>query len=253
MPSKLPEILEVNSERMHELVDRASSQMNAEDAELIRRIIESHDYITDLIEDKNTSIRRLRKLLFGAKTEKAKNILNDGQKNSKGSSDSDSNADRNGSNSDGSNSDVTDPADDIHDESDSTNINDDNTASSDAHKESPSSGGHGRLSADDYPGAAQVQLHHPHLNPGDTCPECGRGTLYEKAPAVMVRFVGQAPLGATVYRRQRLRCHLCGEIYTAPAPPEAGDRKYDNTAASMIALLKYGSGLPTTMIQQFAF
>ena len=38
--------------------------------------------------------------------------------------------------------------------------------------------------------------------------------------------------------------HLCGQVFTAAAPPEVGDRKYDATAASMIGLLKYGSGLP---------
>jgi hypothetical protein len=59
-----------------------------------------------------------------------------------------------------------------------------------------------------------------------------------------VRIIGQPPLGATVYELQKLRCHLCGEVFTAPAPVEAGAKKYDATAGSMIGLLKYGSGLP---------
>src|SRR4029079_2288198 len=46
------------------------------------------------------------------------------------------------------------------------------------------------------------------------------------------------------YQLQKLRCHLCGQVFTAPAPPEAGPTKYDATAGSMIGLLKYGSGLP---------
>jgi hypothetical protein len=33
-------------------------------------------------------------------------------------------------------------------------------------------------------------------------------------------------------------------VYTAEAPPEAGEKKYDESAASMIALLRYGSGVP---------
>ena len=61
---------------------------------------------------------------------------------------------------------------------------------------------------------------------------------------MLVRIVGQAPLGATVYRLQKLRCHLCGKIFTASEPKEAGTTKYDATAASMIGLLKYGTGLP---------
>ena len=50
--------------------------------------------------------------------------------------------------------------------------------------------------------------------------------------------------GAVPYQLQKLRCHLCGEVFTAAAPAEAGERKYDATAGSMIGLLKYGSGLP---------
>jgi hypothetical protein len=42
---------------------------------------------------------------------------------------------------------------------------------------------------------------------------------------------GQAPLAATVYELQRLRCSLCGEIYTAEAPEGVGEEKYEDTAA----------------------
>src|SRR4029077_11260357 len=70
------------------------------------------------------------------------------------------------------------------------------------------------------------------------------GIVYEKAPGVIVRIMGQPPLAATIYQLQKLRCHLCGQVFTAPAPTEAGSRKYDATAGSMIGLLKYGSGLP---------
>ena len=67
---------------------------------------------------------------------------------------------------------------------------------------------------------------------------------------MLVRFVGQAPLHATVYRLQKLRCHLCGKLFTAPAPAGVGDTKYDHTVASMIGLLKYGSGLPFNRLQR---
>src|SRR5262249_18234270 len=36
---------------------------------------------------------------------------------------------------------------------------------------------------------------------------------------------------------------------TAAPPPEAGERKYDPTAGSMMALLKYGSGLPFNRLE----
>jgi transposase len=49
---------------------------------------------------------------------------------------------------------------------------------------------------------------------------------------------------AKVYELQKLRCNLCGEVFTAAAPQGVGSQKYDATAGSMIALLKYGSGMP---------
>ena len=61
---------------------------------------------------------------------------------------------------------------------------------------------------------------------------------------MLIRVVGQAPLAATVYELAKLRCNLCGEVFTAEAPEGVGTEKYDATAASMIALLKYGSGVP---------
>jgi hypothetical protein len=49
---------------------------------------------------------------------------------------------------------------------------------------------------------------------------------------------------ARIYQLQKLRCHLCGQVFTAAVPDEAGPNKYDATAGSLIGLLKYGSGLP---------
>jgi transposase len=95
-----------------------------------------------------------------------------------------------------------------------------------------------------------VDVTHPALSAGDDCPECQQGTLYENAPGVLVRFVGQSPLQATVYRLQKLRCHLCGKVFTASAPAGVGEEKYDHTVASMIGLLKYGSGLPFNRIER---
>ena len=137
------------------------------------------------------------------------------------------------------------PAADSDDDSDLTDPND-----SVATDDEPSPPGHGRYGADDYPGAHQVHVTHPTLSAGDDCPDCQDGTVYEKTPSVFVRFVGQAPLQATVYRLQRLRCHLCGKVFTAPAPDDMGEQKYDHTVASMIGLLKYGSGLPFNRVRR---
>jgi len=86
---------------------------------------------------------------------------------------------------------------------------------------------------------------HATLHRGDRCPECQRGKVYPlQEPGLRVRMQGQAPIAATVYQLQKLRCNLCGEVFTAEAPAGVDEEKYDATTASMIALLRYGSGFP---------
>ena len=115
----------------------------------------------------------------------------------------------------------------------------------DAEPPSEKKPGHGRNGASSYTGAKKVAVPHPSLHPGDLCPGCEKGKVYpQKEPRTLVRIVGQAPLQATVYELDRLRCNLCGEVFTAPEPEGIGPEKYDETTAAMIALLKYGSGMP---------
>lgn len=112
-------------------------------------------------------------------------------------------------------------------------------------KPKPKQPGHGRHGAAAFPSATKVAVPHPALKAGDNCPECPKGMLYPlREPAVMVRIVGLSPLQATVVERERLRCNACGEVFTAPAPEGLGPEKYDETAGAMVALLKYGTGLP---------
>ena len=111
--------------------------------------------------------------------------------------------------------------------------------------------GHGRNGAEAFGGAQKVEITHQSLKHGDRCPECGEGNVYgQKEPKVLVRIVGQAPLAATVYSLERLRCGACGQVFTAQEPEGVGPEKYDETAAAMIAQLKYGSGIPFYRLEQ---
>jgi transposase len=111
--------------------------------------------------------------------------------------------------------------------------------------------GHGRNGAEAFGGAQKVEIAHQSLKHGDRCPECGEGNVYgQREPKVLVRIVGQAPLAATVYSLERLRCGACGQVFTAQAPEGVGPEKYDETAAAMIAQLKYGSGIPFYRLEQ---
>ncbi len=105
--------------------------------------------------------------------------------------------------------------------------------------------GHGRNGAGEFGAAPKVEISHQQLTHGDRCPECRKGNVYgQKEPKVLVRIVGQAPLAATVYSLERLRCGACGQVFTAQEPEGVGPEKYDETSAAMIAQLKYGSGMP---------
>lgn len=118
---------------------------------------------------------------------------------------------------------------------------------------SPSSGdldekkkrGHGRNGAAAYPNAKRIPVSHESLTHGGKCPDCRKGHLHRQAePSILVRITGQAPLEATIYERERLRCCLCGEVFTAASPEGVGETTYDARAAAMIRLLRYGSVLP---------
>jgi transposase len=224
MPN-IPEIVEVDNTQLEEVLCRVEQALDEKDAALIRAVFASYVYVTDLVEDKNTSIRRLRQLLFGACTEKTEAVV--GQRGEKTEEPPQRGVAA-----------KTELAADEADMSASTEETTENAVR-----------GHGRNGADAYRGAERIDVPHSSLTAGDPCPACGQGTVYEKSPGVVVRIIGQPPLTATIYQLQKLRCHLCGQVFTAAAPPEAGNAKYDATAGSMIGLLKYGSGLPFNRLE----
>jgi transposase len=189
------------------LLDRARPALPEEDYRTLRALVDTFRYLTALLEDHTTTIARLRQLLLGATTEKTRQVLQHVGLDRWPRPDPDR--------------------------------DDGSQAPGDRHDH-----GHGRHGAGAYAGARRMAIAHASLKSGDRCPGCAKGKLYAGAPGVLVRLVGQAPIAATVYELEKLRCNLCGEVFTAAAPAGVGAEKYDPTAASMIALLKYGSGLP---------
>jgi transposase len=221
MQRSKPEIVEVDHRKLEALLERAEQMaFETEDYETIRAVLESYFYVTNLIDQKSTTLARLRKLLFGDRTEKTSQVI--GQP-----------GEASGAGETGESSAPSTTAEAEPQQADASG------AARSKRK------GHGRNGADDYPGAIRIEVSLESLSAGDACPECLRGTVYEVAqPSVLIRFIGQAPVQATVYQLQKLRCGLCGKLFTAEPPAGVGVEKYDATVASMIGLLKYGSGLP---------
>jgi hypothetical protein len=104
--------------------------------------------------------------------------------------------------------------------------------------------------ASDYTGAETTEVKHAEFKPGDDCPECDRGTLYEQTPGLVVRVKAASPFTATIHELEKLRCGLCGVIFTAEPPVGGGSKKYDDSVGSLIALLKYGAGMPFCRLEK---
>ncbi len=221
--SKKPTIIEIAMDELEEVLRRAEAkQFNDKDYETTKTVFQSYVQLLSMLKSKDASIGRLQKLLFGASTEKTSAVTGDGTDSEAG------------------------PSDDEEAATDSSEEADSKPAPAD---DSPGKG-HGRNGVDAYHGAEKIEVPHESLRPGDACPDCQQGTVYETSrPGVLVRITGQAPVQAKVYRLQKLRCHLCGKVFTAQSPEGVGSQKYDATTGSMIALLKYGSGMPFNRTQ----
>jgi hypothetical protein len=74
MPTK-PTIMEMDTDKLEDALRRAEAALNEEDYSLLKAVVESYAYIAELVGDKNTTIQRLRKMLFGASTEKTAAVI----------------------------------------------------------------------------------------------------------------------------------------------------------------------------------
>jgi hypothetical protein len=75
MPAPATKRIEVEMKELEALLERVKSAVDQKDYELLEKFLASFAYLTELIEDKDTSIARLRKILFGSKSEKSKDVL----------------------------------------------------------------------------------------------------------------------------------------------------------------------------------
>jgi transposase len=79
---------------------------------------------------------------------------------------------------------------------------------------------------------------------GERCPQCAEGKVYDGTPRTIVKVFGQPPLVATIYQLCQLRCRLCDATFTGPMPGGMTTHKYDPSCAAMLAVMRYGSGMP---------
>jgi hypothetical protein len=221
--SKQKPIERVDMKELEDILEEVRGALSEERHRKLKAAVETLAYLTSEIEDKTTTIRKLRRLLFGSTSEKLRDVLEDPPEEPDSGQTEKEEEQSEAAPQDSSDSMAGEPA-----------------------KEPRKRPGHGRNGAAKYVGAEVIEISHESLKPGDACPTVScEGRVYRLAdPAVLVRIVGQAPMPGKVYRLERLRCNLCLTVFTAKPPQGVGEEKYDASAVAMMAILRYGSGLP---------
>ncbi|MGD2091512.1 MAG: IS66 family transposase [Candidatus Aminicenantes bacterium] len=227
---KSPKPLEISLEETEALLKRIDEKkLEDKDFEKIKAFIRSFVFIQRLLERQKLSIKKLKGLFWGnKKTEKSENILPLHETESDKDKDDDEGEGEGGGEASGSGI--------------------ENSKKKNVEKKKK---GHGKNGASAYVGAELVYIGHKKLKVGQLCPYCQRAKLYKYKDGIEIRIKGSPPLRAIVYKLEKFRCALCGRIYTAKLPKEAGKDKYDAEAKAIISLLKYGSGFPYHRLDNF--
>jgi transposase len=240
-PSRMekPKTVDISKDEVEALKTRVRSRSLSEnDLELLCEILQFFVWIRVAYESKKGVVSRLLRKIFGSKTEKRK------KKRSKEPQPSNNDPSPPSSPpgaAPGASSNAAPetglPKGDAQGGTQNTNQE---SAQSTADHEDPLPG-HGRNGAKDYPGAEEVFCPH-NLQPGSVCSSCEKGKIYKIKAGVFLNIVGQPLLKVTKYILERLRCNLCGSVFTAPLPE--GVQKWDPSAKATTAVYKYGYGFP---------
>jgi transposase len=234
MKEKDFERLELKEEELRGDLERVRAALGEDVYRRFKYIVDTLLLLTRLLKAKRTTVKRLKKLIFGSRSEKTRRVLKKGTEEKEEESEA-----ANG----GEGSLSEDPEAKAQEEN----------AEGDREDGQKKRGkGHGRNGAEKYVGAETIEVSHESLRPGDPCPTVNcEGRVYRQAePRVLVHIVGQAPIHGTVIRLERLRCSLCLTIFTAKAPEGVSEEKYDVTAVAMMAILRYGSGFPLYRLEK---
>jgi transposase len=221
---KAPTHLDFTPEQIEALIERLDKQaLEKEDYPVLVNLIKAIVWMNFSLQEKQLSIKRLRSI-FGIKTESAKNLAKFMEQVQ---------AAEDKTSTDTSNESVTsDQKGELAESSDTST------------KKEPK-GKHGHRPASDYTQAKIIDIAHASLKKGSPCPSCEKGKLFNLSPGTVLRIVGQPWLQVEIYRSERLRCAICGKVFTANLPPEvATESRADSSAKALVSLLKYRGGVP---------
>ena len=128
--------IELNMDELESMLERARvSPLDEADCAKIKAVFESYLYVTVLLEDKRTTLDRLRKIIFGSSSEKTREVLKDAGEGASSTTAQDGDASP-------------------------------QTADPEKEPTTPAPG-HGRNGAEDYEGAERIPVSHASLRSGD--------------------------------------------------------------------------------------
>jgi len=207
---KRPALVNATQAQLDELLALAKTTFPTAQYQLLEGVLGTFVYVMQALQNAQTSVKRFRQMLFGARTESKRNVLADHGAGA-------------GADPPAAGADVSTAA---------------------RTPAAPPRAGHGRNSAQAYCDSPVIAIAPLDLRAGDPCPQCISGRVYDSPPRIIVKVVGQPPLAATLYKLHQLRCRLCDALFPGRLPAGTSALKYDHSCASMLALLRYGSGLP---------
>ena len=242
MPMKEPQPIEIEQAEVEQLIEKAQQgTLDAGEQKRLVPLLKTLVWLERTLLETRISLSKLKRILFGKKTEKRSRKPKDPDPGDEG----DGSGEGGGSGAD-EGAGCNDPAAGTT-AATSGLPSDQQTGSSHANK----SRGHGRRAAADYPGAPTVCCTHDAHRPGDRCPLCERGQLYLFRSLVRLRFTGQPLALVTRFELEQLRCGTCGALWVAPTPSEVSQETYDVSLKVNLALAHYHLGLPFKRIESF--
>ena len=231
---KEPEKVKLTQAEGEALIERIKASDLAEsDRRVLERLIHMYFWLLFTLQEAKLSLKRLKELLFGTsrKTKAQGNSPNDEPPGPAGQ--------------------PPGKPDALSGDDTAARDNAERDAAGRRKRGGGKPAGQGRQSAEAYPGAERVLCPLEELAVGQRCPACGQGSLYRLPPGVEVRIDGNGFLTALRYELEKLRCSACGQVYTAPLPPEAGEEKYTDRARAVLALGRYYLGLPFNRLEGY--
>lgn len=215
----VPNCVQFTPEEVEALIDRLHHRcLREEDYPLLADLLRAMIWLNVNLQEKKLTIQRLR-AVFGIKTETAERLFRlAAGRTSAGQSD---------------------PGRQTSSDSESPPDSSQEKEGTDNRKPN-----HGHRPSSEYTEAKIIAVAHQTLGKGALCPSCQKGKLFSLAPGTVIHIVGQPWLQVEIYKPERLRCPVCGQIFTARLPQEVASSRTNHTAKAIVSLLKYRGGVP---------